>query len=357
MSLVKKITVCGLVCLLSASMVACNGKATDTVAENTTTEGTATETATTEDSKEAAADTTGEDVPIAKVGDQEILKSDLEVQLNYQKMYLMMSYGEDFLTTDNGKEYIKELKNYLVENLVNMKIAAIKADEVGQVPSDDELQKAFEQQKANYGTEEEFKAALEESQMTEEDLKEEIKTSLIAQNMNIYLGKDANVTDDEAKQYYLDNVDTYTDKAGATISHILVATEEEAKKVKAEYDAGTSFADLAAKYGTDGTKSTGGSLGFIPYSSQNYDADFMAAAKKLGEGEVSDPVKTQFGWHLIKVEGIQKEDVVKAFEDVKEEASAALLKEKQNKLITDQLNKWRDELGVETYEDVIATVE
>lgn len=353
MGLLKKIAICGCVCLLSASMVACNGKTTDTMSDNVTTGAAVTEgEATTEGNME-----TGEDVPIAKVGDTEILKSELEIQLNYQKMYLMMSYGEDFLTTDNGKEYVKELKNYLVDNLISMKIAEIKADEVGQVPSDEDVEKAYEEQKANYGSEEEFKSALEESKMTEDDLKKEIKTAMIAQNMNVYLGKDATVTDDEAKQYYQDHIDEYTDKAGANISHILVETEEEAKKVKSEYDAGTSFADLASKYGTDGTKSTGGALGYIPYSTKNYDADFMAAAKKLGEGEVSDPVKTQFGWHLIKVEGIKKEDVVKAFDEVKDEASAACLKEKQNKMITEQLDKWKDELGVTTYEDAIAAVE
>lgn len=352
MSLVKKIAVYGLICILGASMIGCSGKSSETMAETTTTGANLNEEA-------AATSETkmSEDVPIAKVGDAEILKSDLELQLNYQKVYLMMSYGEDFLTTDNGKAYVKELKNYLVDNMVNMKIAELKAEEVGQVPTDEDVQKAYEEQKASYGTEEAFKAALEESQMTEDDLKDEIKTALTAQNMNTYLGKDATVTDDEARQYYKDHIDAYTDQAGATISHILVETEEEAKKVKAEYDAGTSFADLAAKYGTDGTKSTGGLLGFIPYSTKNYDEDFMKAAKKLGEGEVSEPVKTQFGWHLIKAEGIQKEDVVKAFDDVKEEASAACLKEKQNKMITEQLEKWKDELGVETYSDVIATVE
>ncbi len=49
----------------------------------------------------------GHDVPIAKIGDTEILKSELELQLGYQKAYLMMSYGEDFLTTDNGKEWYR----------------------------------------------------------------------------------------------------------------------------------------------------------------------------------------------------------------------------------------------------------
>ena len=355
MSLIKKIAVFGLVCMLGTSMIGCGKQAAETVATGDT-KAIAEQTKEDDQAKETTKET-GKDVPIAKIGDTEILKSELELQLGYQKAYLMMSYGEDFLTTDNGKEYVKQLKGYLVNNIINMKIAEIKAEELGQLPKDEEINSAFEEQKTTYGSEEEFKKALEESQMTEDDLKKEIKTALTAQNMNTYLGKDAKVTDEEAKKYYKDHVSDYTDQAGANISHILVATEEEAKKVKAEYDAGTSFEDLAAKYGTDGTKTTGGSLGFIAYSTQNYDKDFMEAAKKLGEGEVSDPVKTQFGWHLIKVEGIQKEDVVKAFEDVKEEANAACLKEKQNKLITDQLEKWKKELKVETYDDVIATIE
>ncbi|WP_054743116.1 peptidyl-prolyl cis-trans isomerase [Cellulosilyticum ruminicola] len=354
MSLIKKIAVFGLICIVGTNMIGCGKQAAETAATNSTAEQTKDQT---KDETKSDDNAQKEDVAIAKIGDTEILRSELDVQLNYQKAYLLMSYGEDFLTTDNGKEYMKQLKEYLVGNIINMKIAELKAEELGQLPKEEDINKAFEQQKANYGSEEEFKKELEASQMTEEDLKKEIKTALTAQNMNTYLGKDAKVTDDEVKQYYKDHVADYSNQAGATISHILVKTEEEAKKVKTEYDGGTSFADLAGKYGTDGTKDNGGSLGFIPYNTQNYDQDFMAAAKKLGEGKVSEPVKTQFGWHLIKAEGIQKEDVVKPFEDVKEEASAACLKEKQNKLITDQLEKWKEELKVETYDDVIATIE
>lgn len=347
MGIIKKLAICGVIGLLSLSMVACGNEDTNTTDETvqTAAEGT------------LSAEDIKEDTPIAKVGDNEIVAATLSRQLEYQKMYIAMSYGEEFLTTENGKTYMNEMKNYIMDSLINTEIAKIKAEELKLIPKDEDVQTMYDEQKANFETEEEFQAALEESNMTEEELKEEVKTALITQNISEYMIKDVAVTDEEVEEYYKDNIAQYTTKPGATISHIILATEEEAKQVKAEYDGGASFADLAAKHNTDSTAATGGSLGYIEYDTQSYDQDFMAAAKELGEGEVSEPTKTQFGWHIIKAENIQKEDVVAEFETVKENASSALLSQKQNEVINTQLESWKEEIGFETYDDVIAAVE
>ncbi len=135
------------------------------------------------------------------------------------------------------------------------------------------------------------------------------------------------------------------------MAHILVKTEEEAKKIKAEYEAGTSFEDLAAKYGTDGTKDRGGALGFIEYDSPQYDADFLAGAKNLAEGQVSDPVKTQFGYHLIKVTNVQKEAVTKSYDEVKDEVKETVKEQKSYDIFNKKLDAWKSDMKIETYED------
>ena len=82
--------------------------------------------------------------------------------------------------------------------------------------------------------------------------------------------------------------------------HILVETEEKAEELKAELEAGADFAALAEEHGTDGTRTRGGDLGWFVRSDMV--PEFADAAFAMEPGTVSDPVQTDFGWHLIKVE-------------------------------------------------------
>ncbi len=88
------------------------------------------------------------------------------------------------------------------------------------------------------------------------------------------------------------------------VRHIIVATEEEAKKALDEIKAGSDFAEVAKIYSIDGTKDNGGDLGWMGLEDQNWDKDFLNAAFTLTEvGEISAPIQTQFGYHLIQLVG------------------------------------------------------
>jgi peptidyl-prolyl cis-trans isomerase C len=82
--------------------------------------------------------------------------------------------------------------------------------------------------------------------------------------------------------------------------HILVESEDEAKAIKAELDKGGDFAELAKKKSKDPGASDGGDLGF--FTKEQMVPEFSAIAFTLEPGKISDPVKSQFGWHIIKVE-------------------------------------------------------
>ncbi|MEI7987396.1 MAG: peptidylprolyl isomerase [Chloroflexota bacterium] len=87
--------------------------------------------------------------------------------------------------------------------------------------------------------------------------------------------------------------------------HILVADEDTAKKALAEIKTGSPWNDVTKKYSTDtGSKDSGGDLGW--FSKGAMIKEFEDVAYKLGIGEISDPVKTQFGWHIIQVLGHEK---------------------------------------------------
>ncbi len=99
-------------------------------------------------------------------------------------------------------------------------------------------------------------------------------------------------------------------------SHILVETKEEAEAIKAELDGGADFAELAKAKSTGPSGPNGGALGWFGEGAMV--PEFEAAVKALKVGEVSDPVQTQFGWHIVKLNDQRKAEAPK-LEDVRDE--------------------------------------
>ena len=156
---------------------------------------------------------------------------------------------------------------------------------------------------------------------------------------------DITVTDAEAEKYYNENKDAFTEPATVTAKHILVATEEEAKTAKEEISNGTlSFEEAAKKYSTCPSKEQGGNLG--SFSKGMMVKEFEDVAFDIEIGTVSEPVKTQFGYHLILVEG-KNEASVKTFEEVKDSVLNQLLQENQHKKYDQILKELEGKYGVE----------
>lgn len=104
-------------------------------------------------------------------------------------------------------------------------------------------------------------------------------------------------------------------------AHILVKTEEEAKDLKTQIDGGADFAELAKQHSSDGAAAGGGDLGW--FSQGMMVKPFEDAVLAMEVGQVSDPVQTQFGWHLIKL----SETRIKAaptLDDTREELAAEI---------------------------------
>ena len=85
----------------------------------------------------------------------------------------------------------------------------------------------------------------------------------------------------------------------ANASHILVKTQEEAKHIKEKLNQGKSFEDLAKQYSLCPSKKKGGLLGWFSHGQMV--KEFEKVTFKLKKGQISEPVKTQFGWHIIKL--------------------------------------------------------
>ena len=110
----------------------------------------------------------------------------------------------------------------------------------------------------------------------------------------------AATTEDAMKKVYEEAAKQITGEVEVRARHILVETEDEAKAVKAELEKGADFAELAKKKSKDPGASDGGDLGF--FTKDQMVPEFSAVAFSIEPGKISDPVKSQFGWHVIKVE-------------------------------------------------------
>ena len=158
------------------------------------------------------------------------------------------------------------------------------------------------------------------------------------------------VTDDDAKKYYEANKDKFKEPEKIKVSHILVDSEAEAKDILAKLKGGADFAALAKEKSKDPSKDKGGELGFL--SKGQTVPEFEQVAFALQPGQISDVVKTQFGYHIIKVTEKQPEKVI-AYDDIKDRLKQMLLSDKQKERFEALLKDLRDKNKVTVYKDVI----
>ena len=138
------------------------------------------------------------------------------------------------------------------------------------------------------------------------------------------------VTDEEVKAAYDAEAAKVAETERVRARHILVGSEKEAKDVLAKIGAGEKFEDLAKQYSLDGSKDYGGDLGY--FTAPEMVPDFSKAAFALKVGEVSQPVKTNFGWHIIKLED-RKMGAAQPFDQVKSAIRNVLLRKKVQELL------------------------
>lgn len=193
---------------------------------------------------------------------------------------------------------------------------------------------------------------------------EEAKTFILAQEYVMKeIEKKINVTDADVKAYYDKNKAEFTEPESVKASHILIKVPQDAdekawkdaetkiKDIKKKLDGGADFANLAQEMSDDpGSKTKGGDLGF--FSKGRMVPEFEAAAFALKPGEVSQPVKTPFGYHLIKV--FEKKDAhEKSFDEVKDHVQQNLLNQKRREALDSLLLNLKKQYHVKINETAI----
>ena len=167
-----------------------------------------------------------------------------------------------------------------------------------------------------------------------------MQNKLMMETMLQSVGKGA-VTDQAMKKVYEDAVKQMSSDQEVRARHILVPTEDEAKKILADLKKGGNFEAIAKEKSKDpGAAAQGGDLGY--FTKEQMVPEFAEVAFKLEKGQLSDPVKSQFGWHIIKVED-KRSKSPPPFEQVKEQVETYVQRKAQAEYVT----KLREQAKVE----------
>ncbi len=195
-----------------------------------------------------------------------------------------------------------------------------------------------------------IKSGLENSDVYKKKL-EAIKRDLL---LNVWMEDGAkkieqSTTEADLKSFYEKNKDKFSSPAQLKARHILVKTEDEAKNIiktlSSAKDVKSEFIKLAKEKSIGPSGKSGGDLGWFPLNRMV--PAFSNAADKLKKGEFTkEPVKTQFGYHIIYLED-RKSAGDKKFEDVKEQIKAIVNREKFNKLIETTVKKLKKDAKIE----------
>ncbi len=201
-------------------------------------------------------------------------------------------------------------RNYLITHLVDMILLSRAAEEQGLSGSDD-FKRRF--------------AAM--------------RTKLLAGLMLRQIAQKS-VSEEAMHKVYEDAVKQMGDEQEVRARHILVETEDQAKAIQADLKKGADFAELAKQKSKDPAAADGGDLGY--FTKDQMVPEFADAAFKLDKGQISEPVKTQFGWHIIKVEDKRKKPVP-TYDQVKDQLATVVVQQSQ----ADLVNKLRNQAKIE----------
>jgi len=233
--------------------------------------------------------------------------------------------GEKITQNDLDEALNKQYGTSILQTLIANKVVDLEAEKEKIKVTDKEQKAELDDLIESSGGEDAFNAALEANGASKADIEEELLRYLKIKKL---LEPRIEITDDQIQAYFDENKASFDTPEQVEASHILVADEKTAKEVKKKLDDGEDFADLAKEYSTDtATKDNGGELGY--FSSGQMVEEFEKAAFSMDVDEISDPVKTDNGWHIIKVTG-HKDAVEAKLDDHKDEIKDTLFETQMN---------------------------
>jgi foldase protein PrsA len=283
---------------------------------------------------------------VAVVDGQEIAKTDYDALIAQAKKSYK-NQKRDFPKA--GSQEFRTLKNQAVQFLVQREQFEQEAENLDVNVTDKQVDARFKQILKQYfgGDMKKFNSQLKAQGLKEEQVRKDLRSQIVSEKIFAQVTKDVKVTDKQIEDYYNKNKAQYSRPESRDVRHILVKSKAKANQLEAQLKAGASFAALAKKFSEDtGSKADGGKL---TISKGQTVAPFDKVAFQLKKNAISQPVKTEFGYHIIQALSDTKPATVTPLKEVKESIRQQLAQTKKNEAMT----KWVDDLKKD-YKDKIS---
>jgi parvulin-like peptidyl-prolyl isomerase len=241
-----------------------------------------------------------------------------------------------------GTTQYKSLQDQAMQYLVQQSELGQRAKDLGVAVTDKDVADRLKQIKTQYfgGSETRYQQQLKQQGLTEAQIKKDLHSQILSEKLYKKVTSKVTVSDADVKSYYDAHKTSYEQKASRDVRHILVNSKKLVQSLESQLKAGASFAALAKKYSKDpGSAKQGGKL---TISKGQTVPPFDKAAFTLKTNQISAPVRTTYGWHIIEALGPVKPAKQTPLKDVKDQIRQQLLQTKK----TDTMTKWVD--GVKT---------
>lgn len=304
----------------------------------------------------------------AKVGGEIITTADVEQAVKV----LASSMSASERASEEGKKKLQDARKQVLDNMVEQKLVVLAAKDgppgfkeaaekgqggnnpylPGSVEIEEEMEKAFDEARRRYPSEDAFEAALASERLTIPELRNHLRESLrdkmtyerMANLKQRDFRPSLRVSDEEAKAFYEENKSRFATAEQVELRHLMLKSADEAlagqlmARLKAAKDAKAEFVALCKKHSADeATKAQGGRLGWVERGQSEPEVD--AAIFAVQGAGLAGPVETPAGIHLLYVEG-HKDAEQKTFEAVKENARNLLYQKKLHA----RMKEWVEEL-------------
>ena len=291
----------------------------------------------------------GGDVPsdsVAVVDGENVPRSEYE-QLIAQAKKTFAQDKRDFPKAGTAER--KQLDQQAVAFLVQRVELAQAAGDLKVEVTDKDVAARLDQIKKQYfgGDEKRYEKQLKQQGLTDAQVRRDVRANVISEKIFAEVTKDVKVTDADVQKYYTDNKAQYGTPESRDVRHILVKTRAQANQLYDQLKAGASFATLAKKYSQDpGSKDQGGKYTVVKGQTV---APFEQTAFLLEKNQISRPVKTQYGYHIIQpLSEVKPASTQPLDKNLKEQIRTQLQTQKKN----ESMNTWVKDLQ-KRYEDKV----
>lgn len=296
---------------------------------------------------------------VAKVGQVTITQAQFDARVKE-----IETRYKDEVPSKEDKAAYQRFRSQVLDYMATLELIRQRSPILKISVTDQDVQKELDNIKKMVGGDKQFEEALKQQGLKLDQLKRDLRERVLFTKAIEVITKDAKVTDAEIKAEYEKRKESFREPETRKARHILFSprkagtsdaagqpTEKEwqaalaqAEKVRKEILAGADFGEKAKQYSQDpGTKDLGGDLGIV--SPGQMVPEFEKALFALKKGEISQPVRTQYGYHLIQATEVNPAKQ-RTLEEVKEELRSDLLNERKRKLWDDWLEKNKAELKV-----------